>query len=303
MRKIENINVYLNSEAEKEKFVFECETIFNKKLLDISKRVIESDKFFTLVTGPSCSGKTTISKKIISEYEKIGKKVHIISIDNFFKDRNDDRNMIPNTKIDYDSIDALNFDLLENCVHNVKPNNEILVPEYDFLDQKVKKYNKICIDEKSVLLFEGIQVSYPQVMSLFEEEQSTGVFLSVEEDVIVNGIFFSKDDIRLSRRIVRDKKFRGANGEFTLYMWDGVRDNEEKNIFPNKNRFLLQMNSFVGYELFLLRDYIIDILSEIKKDSKYYIKANELVRKYRALNCSIDYKYIPRDSIYTEFLG
>jgi hypothetical protein len=58
----------------------------------------------------------------------------------------------------------------------------------------------------------------------------------------------------------------------------------------------------MDYELFLLKGYIIDILNEVEENSKYYNKANELKQKFLKLD-SISYDYVPKNSLYTEFLG
>ena len=115
---------------------------------------------------------------------------------------------------------------------------------------------------------------------------------------------FSRDnrDIRLIRRLVRDRKFRGATADFTFYLWESVRENEDKSIYPNKNICTVQLDSFMGYELFLIKPYITEVLSEVAQDSKYYPIARELMNKFSNLD-EIKYEYIPKNSLYTEFLG
>ena len=125
--------------------------------------------------------------------------------------------------------------------------------------------------------------------------------LLTHEDIIFNE-YFTKNEIRLIRRLVRDRKFRGATAEFTFYLWETVRENEEKNIFPNKDICEIQIDSFMGYELFLMKNYLINTLFEIDKESKYYEKAMKLLNKLSHLD-EIDYEYIPKGSLYTEFLG
>ena len=134
------------------------------------------------------------------------------------------------------------------------------------------------------------------------EGKYIGVFINVNEDVCINGTVFERDEIRLIRRLVRDRKFRGASAEFTFYLWQTVRENEDKSIFPNKNICQIQLDSFMGYELFLIKPYIQETLAEVKPDSKYYDKARTLLEKFASLD-EISYDYIPENSLYTEFLG
>ena len=299
---MKNINILFENEEQKRLFVSECEENFHNYLKEISDRVVSSDTDIVLLSGPTCSGKTTLAEKIIHDFTEGGKKVIVISIDDFFYERNDSRKVEEGKEIDYDSIDALDFPLLAECVRDIFERGEFSVPVYDFVTQKRSQYRSYKTDKNTVILFEGIQAVYPEITSLFEGYDHIGIFTNVEEDVCVNGVCFSRDDIRLSRRIVRDKKFRGATADFSLYLWESVRRNEDKSIYPNKNICKIQMNSFLDYELFVLKKYIIEGLKDVDKTSRYYPKAEELRTKYSALD-EISFDYVPSDSLYTEFLG
>ena len=299
---MKKINISFSSEKDKENFVLECEKEFHERLRTVSKRVVSSGADMILLSGPTCSGKTTLANKIIRDFGKINKRVVVISIDDFFLNRSDMRKVDENKKIDYDSIEALDFEYLSKCIADIKAKGEFSVPKYDFLTQSRSEYTTHKFTEDTVIMLEGIQAVYPEITALFSDDDHIGIFANVENDVEINGVFFCRDDIRLSRRIVRDKKFRGATADFSLYLWEGVRENEDKNIYPNKNICTVQMDSFLDYELFVLKDYIIDILKDVETGSKYYSKARELSEKFSRLD-SISFDYAPKDSLYTEFLG
>ena len=299
---MKKINISFSSEKDKENFVLECEKEFHERLRTVSKRVVSSGADIILLSGPTCSGKTTLANKIIRDFGKINKRVVVISIDDFFLNRSDMRKVDENKKIDYDSIEALDFEYLSKCIADIKAKGEFSVPKYDFLTQSRSEYTTHKFTEDTVIMLEGIQAVYPEITALFSDDDHIGIFANVENDVEINGVFFCRDDIRLSRRIVRDKKFRGATADFSLYLWEGVRENEDKNIYPNKNICTVQMDSFLDYELFVLKDYIIDILKDVETGSKYYSKARELSEKFSRLD-SISFDYAPKDSLYTEFLG
>ena len=299
---MKTINVSFEREEDKKKYVLECEEKFHKYLVDISATVQKSGADVILLSGPTCSGKTTLANKIIDDYTKNGKHVLVVSIDDFFLDRDGMRVVKENEKIDYDSIDAIDFDCLEKCVKDLEEKREFSVPRYDFLTQKRSGYETYRMDENTVVIFEGIQAVYPEIYGLFSDYNHTGIFTNVDSDVCVNGVYFSRDDIRLSRRIVRDRKFRGATADFSLYLWESVRENEDKNIYPNKNICKVQMDSFLDYELFVIKKYIIEVLKDVLPSSRYYGKAVELRDKYIGLP-DISFDYVPADSLYTEFLG
>ena len=104
------------------------------------------------------------------------------------------------------------------------------------------------------------------------------------------------------RRLVRDRKFRGASAEFTFYLWETVRENEKKSIYPNKDICDVQIDSFMEYELFLMKKYIKEVLSEVSRESIYFDKAQRLINKFNDFE-ELSYDYIPKNSLYTEFLG
>ncbi len=298
---MKNINITFKNEQEKINFVNECEKDFEHRLDEVSKMAISSGVSILLLSGPTCAGKTTTANKIIHDYHEAGKSVTIISIDDFFKERNEDRKVNENKKLDYDSVDVLDLPLLAECINHIKAGNTIKVPIFDFVTQKRSGYNEHTIDSNEIIIFEGIQAVYPEITSLFDTEYK-GIFINVNEDVCINGVCFTKNEIRLIRRIVRDEKFRGATPEFTFYLWESVRENEENNIFPNKDVCEIQIDSFMCYELFLMKNYLIDALTGFDKSSKYYEKAKALLEKVKSFD-EINYDYIPKGSLYTEFLG
>ena len=60
------------SEAEKKAYVLECDADFEHRLDRMMKDICDiPDIDFITLSGPTCSGKTTASKKLISEYSKI----------------------------------------------------------------------------------------------------------------------------------------------------------------------------------------------------------------------------------------
>lgn len=298
---MKELKIVLNDEYDVIKLVNECEKDFESRLDIASKQIVNSGYTNILLSGPTCAGKTTTAEKIISDFKEAGKKVTVISIDDFFLDRKESREIYHDKKIDYDSVDVIDLPLLAECIKNAKAGNIIRVPKFDFITQSRTHYDEHRIEDNEVLIYEGIQAVYPEITSLFDGNYK-GIFIDVLDDVTLNGVTFKKHEIRLIRRLVRDRKFRGASPDFTFYLWETVRENEKKSIYPNKNICTVQIDSFMGYELFLMKKYLKEVLWEVKSDSKYYNKAQKLLSKLDNF-LEIDYKYIPENSLYTEFLG
>ena len=109
-------------------------------------------------------------------------------------------------------------------------------------------------------------------------------------------------DLRLLRRIVRDKKFRDASATRTLSMWDSVRRGEFKWIYPHQENADYVYNSGLQYELNILKKYALPTLMEIPNDSEYYITANRLI-KFLKYFVDIDDEKVPCNSLLREFIG
>ena len=76
------------SEEEKKAFVLKCEAEFEVQLEAAAKKILEDDCRIVTLSGPTCSGKTTTASRFMSVIEQSGKKVGVISIDDFYKARN-----------------------------------------------------------------------------------------------------------------------------------------------------------------------------------------------------------------------
>ncbi len=291
-----------SNEADKIKFVSECELDFEQQL-DTASKNVASDKNIHLITlaGPTCSGKTTTAEKLIKDLSLIERDTRVISIDDFFKDRGE-RQLKPNEKVDYDTIDALDFEYLSYCVSALYKGTITALPKYDFKTGVRTSYSDFTMSERDILIFEGIQAVYPEITQLFKNYNYKSVFINVYDDMLVNGVHFDRNDIRFLRRLVRDFKFRGASPEFTFFIWESVRANENKNILPYEDKSDVRINSSLPYELFLIKSYALPLLDTIGKESQYYEGAKILKDKFRELD-TISEEYVPKNSIYREFLG
>ena len=72
--------IFFENEAEKKAYVEACDHDFEDRLDRVMKEVCREDMKFLTLSGPTCSGKTTASKKLISEFSERGKKVKIFTL-------------------------------------------------------------------------------------------------------------------------------------------------------------------------------------------------------------------------------
>ena len=109
------------------------------------------------------------------------------------------------------------------------------------------------------------------------------------------------NDIRLIRRIVRDHNFRGASPEYTFFLWDGVRENEEKNILPYADTCDIRIDSVMPYEVNLMVKYLRPLLETVGEESPYRTEAQRLLDMTDGI-VSFDSYMIPDGSLYYEFI-
>jgi uridine kinase len=305
MRKIIKAPLNFKSQDEARNFVLSCEWDFEKRLNDtITKMEKLSALRFITLSGPTCSGKTTAAKKIISEFAKIGRGVNVISIDDFYYDKDilhKKSALKGDFEIDYDSADTIDIDELERFIGQIEHAEKLLCPIFDFNRGCRTGYRKIVCGKNDVFIFEGIQALYPEITSLLDKYGYCSVHISPQSSIELGGEIISPNELRLLRRLVRDRNFRSTSAEFTFKIWDSVRANEEKNIFPYADACTFYIDSTFAYEINILKPFLLKTLGEIEKGSLYAGKANAILdRIYEAEDIST--ALLPKDSLYFEFV-
>ena len=285
---------------EARRFVLDCERTF-ESYLDSSIEQISSIPGLKIValSGPTCSGKTTTAKKLTDDFSKHGRCVHIISIDDFFKDVT--HTGTEGEAPDFDSIDALDLDEFLRCTEAIFSDKTTRVPRFDFISGKRSDYYEIDPDENDLYIFEGIQAIYPEITSALSGEHGKSICICPRSSLTVGDTMFTPNEIRLMRRIVRDNNFRGASPEYTMYLWENVRKNEDKNIFPYIDSCDVGIDSTIPYELSVLVQFLRPLLLQIGKQSRFYGEAQRLLEKTEGIE-SIPSIFVPNGSLYYEFI-
>lgn len=289
------------ADAEAKKFVSECEASFEKALDEAIAQVCAVKNLKAIgLSGPTCSGKTTTAKKLIGEFMALGREVHVVSIDDFFKD-NINKDVSQGDNIDLDSIDALDVEAFEKCVDEIAEGKIAEIPKFDFASGRRVGYTQIQPDPEDLYIFEGIQAVYPEITKLLSHFNSRSVYICVEQGIQVDGKIFRPEEIRLMRRIVRDSNFRGATPDYTMFLWQSVRRNEDKNILPYASGCDVRIDSVMPYEINLLARYLRPLLQTVPQNSEYRDDAEQMLKKLEGIE-TISPSLIPDGSLYYEFI-
>ncbi|MBR2848343.1 MAG: hypothetical protein IKB87_02690 [Clostridia bacterium] len=284
-------------------FVDASESDFQNRLTEVSRHIVRDDRVeCIMLSGPTCSGKTTMAAKLTREITAAGKRAVVLSIDDFFKEHSAMKRV--GDQVDYDSIDAIDLPYFAECVNKMLRDENTPLPRFDFITGTRLEGNPYLHTPDDIIIFEGIQAVYPEVLALFEGYSFKSLSIAVRETLSVNSAVFAPEEIRLARRIVRDYKFRSASPEFTFHIWRGVRENEEKNITPYLGTCDYCIDSLMPYEPFMISPFLIPLLESIPAGSRYYSEAKTFREKFRAVeNFPISSDLLPENSLYREFLG
>lgn len=294
---------FFKGENEKKCYVNECDADFENRLDALMKQVcaIDDTEFITL-SGPTCSGKTTASKKLISEFHERGKRVKIVSLDDFFRNADVLKMECEGGVLDFDSEKALDIPMLQKFMSDLQRKGEAQLPKFDFELARRTHFEHISVKDADIVVFEGIQASYPVFTELFETgTRVQKIYISVLDSIEINGKTIPPREIRLWRRLVRDYKFRAASPEYSFQIWEGVVKNEDKNILPFIDNNDFKLDSLQGYEPCMLKKELTSLMKMIKSTSKYYEKSLGILQTVDALE-EIDSDYLPANSLYREFL-
>jgi len=281
-----------------------CESIQNFRLQKIASQISEQrdNVKFVLISGPSSSGKTTSSRKISMYLKTMGLNPIPISLDDYFLNR-EDTPLTEDGKPDFESLRAIDVKLFNTQMAKLLKGNKVSAPTFDFIEGK-KIFNKtLQMGEKDILVIEGLHALSDEILKEIPRKKkfkmyiSPLVYLNIDDDNRIN-----LTDIRLLRRMIRDNRTRGYSPSKTLSTWSEVRNGEEKYVFPYQDNADVIFNTFLAYELAVLKVYAEPLLYQVKEDDPEYLTAIRLI-KLLDLVLPIPSDDVPALSILREFIG
>ena len=280
------------------------EALQEKKLAKIAEEIASRKGVkLVLLAGPSSSGKTTSCKRLSIQLAVNGLKPLQISLDDYFVDR-DKTPKDENGDFDFESIYALNLDLLNEQFNALFRGEEVELPKYDFPSGKsVKSGKKLKLEPNNVLVVEGIHALNPELTAHVPEEQIFRVYASALTTILLdNHNYIPTTDNRLLRRIIRDYKYRGVSAQETIRRWPSVRAGENKWIFPFQENADAMLNTAMLYELSVLKMQAEPLLQQVPENCEKFAEAYRLLKFLKYFK-GIPYNNLPPTSLLREFLG
>ncbi|KAH6668624.1 uridine kinase [Plectosphaerella plurivora] len=169
------------------------------------------------IAGSSGSGKSTLAHAICAKLNLPW--VVILSMDSFYNPLTpaESKKAFAN-EFDFDAPDAIDFDVLVECLRDLKAGKRAEIPVYSFAKHQ-RLDHSTTIYSPHVLILEGIFALHdPRILDLLDMR----IFCEADADTC------------LSRRVLRDVRDRGRDVEGIMKQWFGfVKPNFEKAInFP-----------------------------------------------------------------------
>lgn len=280
------------------------EALQEKKIAKIAEEIASRKGVkLVLLAGPSSSGKTTSCKRLSIQLAVNGLKPLQISLDDYFVDR-EKTPKDASGEYDYESIYALDLDLINEQFNALFRGEEVELPKYDFQSGKSKKSgNRLKMTDNNVLVVEGIHALNPELTAHIPQEQIFRVYASALTTILLdNHNYIPTTDNRLLRRIIRDNKYRGVSAQETIHRWPLVRAGENKWIFPFQENADAMLNTAMLYELAVIKMQAEPLLQQVPENCEEYAEAYRLLKFLKYFK-GIPYNNLPPTSLLREFLG
>lgn len=280
-----------------------AEAMHERQIGHIADEIVSRDAKIVLLAGPSSSGKTTTCKRLAVQLMTSLVTPKMISLDDYFVNR--DKTPLDETgDYDYESLYALDLELLNSNLSRLMAGETVNLPTYSFeFGKRIEKEKTLKMDSTDVLIIEGIHGLNPALISSVGASSIYKVYVSALTTLAIDDHnWISTTDNRLLRRIVRDYKYRHTSALDTIHRWPSVRRGEEKWIFPFQENADATFNSSLIFELGVMKEYAEPVLRQVPHNVKQYETAYRLL-KFLEYFDSIPMDQIPPTSLLREFLG
>jgi uridine kinase len=251
------------------------------------------------IAGPSSSGKTTFIKRLTVQLQIDGVNPVTLSLDDYYVDR--ERNpRDAQGEWDFEALEALDLPLLQDQVRRLLAGETVRTPRYDFkAGRSIKE-----LRPGDALMLEGIHGLNPGLLGAIPGEgELFRIFIHPATSLPFDRLSrVSTTDLRLLRRIVRDRHQRGYKAAENIARWPSVQAGERRHIFPFQHQADAVFDSSLVYEPAVLKVLAERYLLEVPPDHPAFPTAHRL-RYLVDRFVSIHPEHVPPTSLLREFIG
>jgi uridine kinase len=283
-----------------------AEGLHEKRISSIADDIIgDRARKLVFIAGPSSAGKTTFAKRLSIQLRVEGIRPRSISLDNYYVDREqtprDAQGML-----DFEALEAIDLPLFNDHLNRILDGEEIRTPVYDFQSgtrAAAEKWIPIRLEDRDLLIIEGIHGLNPSLTSSVPEAAKYRLYINALNPLAIdehNRLHTS--DVRLIRRLVRDRHYRGYSAAQTINTWDSVRRGERTHIFPYQETANRIFDTSLIYEFAVLKIFAERYLLEVPRSDAAFAEAYRL-HQFLSMFVPVLPGDVPQTSLMREFIG
>lgn len=284
-----------------------AEGFHEKRVADIASEIVGRSRRVRVISiaGPSSSGKTTFIRRLSTQLRVLGVTPRNLSLDDYYRARSE---MTPDAsgQLDFEAFDALDIPLLQRHLAGLFEGRTVRTARFDFPRGASLPEGgpEMTLAGDDVLLVEGLHGLNPGLFAgLLDEHLAFRVFVCPSISLAFDQLSrVNSSDIRLLRRVVRDRRDRETTPGDNIRRWPSVRHGEKAHIFPHLAQADAVFDSSLVYEPCVLKVFAERYLLEVEPTDPAYFTAQRLRLLLDAF-VAIDPEHVPRASLLREFIG
>ena len=256
-----------------------------------------------LIAGGSSAGKTTTAKRICTQLRVNGRAaLHLSTDDYFVGDARNPRD--ENGNLDYEHVECVDIAQLSADVNALLRGDVVKRRKFDFVAHApIFTDEPVSLSKGGFVVLEGIHALNPRLTDGVDDSVKFRVFVEPKPSLdVFAGITPRPVDARFIRRLVRDNQFRKMSPVKTVEMWPSVLAGERKWIEPFRGNADTEFDSYLSYELAVLKPYAGGLLERARLEMG---ERSEIVNMTRLLSVVLPMSpvAVPGDSILRETIG
>jgi len=289
------------------------EDFYHNELREAVKNILAriDDIRIIIVSGPSSSGKTTTTLKISEELKSMGYHLISLNVDNYFFDLKDQPR---DTKGDYDyeTPQAIDLDLINTHLRFLLDGKTVQVPYYNFkTGNREGVSQELHLGKNEIVLIDSLHGMFEEMTEGIANAKKFKLYIETLSQLKdKKGRFVRWADVRMLRRMVRDMQFRNYRPKQTIAHWHFVRRSELRYIVSRLKYAHFIINSFLPYELPIMKyrigAFFPGFIKDFREDPENYdafVRSQRICEMFEEIPEWTDERIVPKNSLLREFIG
>ena len=256
-----------------------------------------------LLCGGSAAGKTTTAKRLCTQLRvNEGVAMHFSTDDYFVGDDRTPKD--ENGEFDYEHVECVDIARLVADINALCRGETVPVRRFDFATHTPYVTAELrTLPATGIIVLEGIHALNPRLTEGVPDEAKYRVFVEPRPSLdVFGGITPKPAEARFLRRMVRDNQFRKIAPSGTVRRWPSVLAGEKKWIEPYRDQADWTFDSYLPYELAVLKPYVGGLLERARLELGEVAEVMNMIRLLAAVEIASP-DLVPGDSIIRETIG